>query len=160
MQHPPGNTPASHDKLWRHLLTAFLIAVAVYAAAFFLIEKRRVVHTPWVVSYETAATGETIVEVRQESRGLGPATIKIPSPAPVTPLTRTNVVFGNPQPVPRAMPVGTCVFEDLTFLPGTVVLRVHGVEIQMLPRALTVNTNEFSWATREISVNEPPRTDK
>ena len=48
------------------------------------------------------------------------------------------------------MPAGRCLFEDLTFLPGTVALNVGGTGVQMLPRTLTVGTNEFPWRQARV----------
>jgi hypothetical protein len=133
------------DRLSRHLLTAFLLALGLYAAGYWLIESRRTVQTPWVVGFETDAGGKTRLFIRQESLGLGPVEIELNLPGTNPPLARTEIFFAKPEPVPFATPVGRCVFLDTTFLPGTVALDVAGVKLQMLPRALTVGTNEFSW---------------
>jgi len=141
------------DRLWRHLLIGFVIALALYVSLFYFIEHRRTAQTPWLVSYEVDTTGHAKLEISQQSLGLGPVEIRFLSPTTNGALARIQVEFRNPTPVPRPMPVGRCLFEDLTFLPGTVALDISSTGIQMLPRALTIGTNEFSWQkTRTIEV--------
>ena len=143
------------DRLLRHLLVAFLLAIGLYVVAFWLIESRRVANTPWTVSFEVDSAGYARIEIHQQSLGLEPVEIRFTSPVTNIPTPRTEVLFKDPKPVPRAMPVGQCLFEDLTFLPGTVTLNVAGVDIQMLPRVLTLGTNEIPWRKARIVQVEP-----
>lgn len=133
------------DSLGRHLLIGFGLAVGLYVAAFWLIEHRRTAQTPWTVWFETDTNGQLRLEISQKSLGLGPVEIRFGESNTKNSLVRTCVEFQSPKPVPRPLPAGDCLFEDLTFLPGTVALKVGSTSIQMLPRALTIGTNEFSW---------------
>ena len=143
------------DRLSRHLLIGFVIALALYATLFRFIESRRTAQSPWVVWFEVDATGHTKLEISQQSLGLGPVEIRFVAATTNAVLARTQVVFKNPRPVPRPMPAGRCLFEDLTFLPGTVALNVAGTGLQMLPRALTIGTNEFSWRNARVIEVQP-----
>ncbi len=136
------------DRLMRHLIIAFALSLALYVTLFWLIERRRVVQTPWVVRMESDGAGLALVEISQESLGLGPVRIQIQG-ATSPPLASTRIEFASPKPFPRPLPLGECLFEDLTFFPGTVVLKVADAKIQMLPRALTIGTNEFGWSTSQ-----------
>jgi len=141
------------DRLSRHLLIGFVSALGLYAVMFWFIESRRTAQTPWMAWFEVDAAGHAKLEINQQSMGIGPVEIRFLAATTNAMLTRTQVVFLNPKPVPRPMPTGRCLFEDLTFLPGTVALNIAGTGIQMLPRALTVGTNEFSWQqARSIEV--------
>lgn len=141
------------DRLSRHLLIGFGIALGLYISLYWLIEHRRIADSPWLVAYEVDASGHATLEISQKSLGYGPVQVRWTDAVTNAPLTRTNVEFRQPIPVPRPMPVGQSVFEDLTFLPGTVVLSIASNNIQMLPRALTIGTNEFPWQhTRIIEV--------
>jgi hypothetical protein len=140
------------------LLTAFVLALALYATAYWLIESRRTRHTPWEVNYLVNASGQATLAIRQQSLGLGPVRIRFASASPMAPGTETNLVFSEPRPVPYDLPFGRCVFADLTFLPGTVVLNLNGTDIQMLPRALTIATNEFAWSTTHVVEIRPDGT--
>ena len=136
------------ERFSRHLLAAFLLSVILYAGLYWFIEKRRVTHGPWIVSFATNTTGIVEVQVRQESHNLGPVTIRFAE------LTDSNswskIAFETPKPVPFDVPGGKCVFQDTTFFPGTVVLEFGPTTIQMIQRVLNVGvlnvgTNEFPW---------------
>ncbi len=75
-----------------------------------------------------------------------------------TTLTTTNVArieFRTPRQTPFDVPFGKCVFEDLTFLPGTVTFRVYGHEIELLPRVLVVDQKENEWRSgKEMNVEK------
>ena len=143
------------DRLARHLLIGFVIAIGLYVTLFWFIEKRRAAQSPWTVWFEVDATGHAKLEISQQSLGLGPVEIRFAAATTNATLARTQVEFRTPKPVPRPMPAGRCLFEDLTFLPGTVALHVAGTDLQMLPRALTIGTNEFSWPQARIIVVQP-----
>ena len=143
------------DRLARHLLIGFVIALGLYVTLFWFIENRRAAQTPWVVWYEVDATGHAKLEISQQSLGLGPVEIRFAATTTNATLARTQIVFGIPKPVPRPMPAGRCLFEDLTFLPGTVALNVARADIQMLPRALTIGTNEFPWRRARVIEVQP-----
>lgn len=148
----------NRDRLSRHLLIAFLFALILYAVGFWLIEARRVRHTPWQVAIAVDPSGCAKLEICQKSLGLGPVEIRLGTAAASPPHARTNILFKEPQPVPFNVPAGRCVFTDLTFLPGTVALNMCGTDIQMLPRALTIGTNEFSWRQTRIIEIQPDGT--
>ena len=150
----------NRDRLSRHLLTAFLLALALYAIGYWFIESRRVAESPWVVGFQTSTDGHVLMDVRQESLGLGPVQIRIQKANAGFAVPRQEVVFNTPKSVPFAVPAGECVFLDTTFLPGTVVLEISGVAVQMLPRTLTIGTNEFGWTTNGlilVPLGSPPR---
>lgn len=140
----------NREHLPRQLLFIFLITLAVYAAGFWLIESRRKAESPWNVSYEVDAAGHASLKIRQESLALGPVEIRFASAPTNLPMPATRIIYNDPKPVPRPAPIGQCMFEDLTFLPGTVALKVCGTDIQMLPRALSIGTNDFSWTRARI----------
>jgi hypothetical protein len=136
--------PKQPDNLIRSLVVVFLVTLAGYFAFFYLIENRRTVHSPWLLSMEAGADGTLRLVARQETMKLGPVEIVLPGAA-AGGLARTNLIFATPQPFPRPAPRGDIKFEDLTFLPGTVAMRIQGTDLQVLPRSLTVGTNEILW---------------
>ena len=145
----------NRERLPRQLLLLFLVTLAIYATGFWFIESRRTAQSPWIVSYEVNATGHVTLEVRQQSLALGPVEIRFAAATTNAPLPKIQVTCNDPKPVPRPAPIGQCMFEDLTFLPGTVALKICSVDIQLLPRALSIGTNEFSWGrVRVIRVRD------
>jgi hypothetical protein len=150
----------NRDRLSHHLLIAFLMALVLYVAGFWFIESRRVAESPWVVGFQTNADGQVVIDIRQKSLGLGPVEIRIETTRSGGAVARQEVVFDTPRPVPFAVPEGQCIFQDATFLPGTVALEIAGVAIQLIPRALTIGTNEFAWAMNGgglVPKGSPPR---
>lgn len=136
------------DRLSRHLLIASGLAVVLYVAGYTWIEGRRARHSPWVVEFlpEPAAAQLRLI-IHQQSLGLGPVEVRLPLPEPAPEPARME--FQEVRPVPFPVPGGQCVFHDATFMPGTVVLDFQGRKVQLLRRALTVETNEFPWSRRE-----------
>jgi hypothetical protein len=148
------------DHLTYHLGIAFLLALALYVAGFWFIESRRVAESPWVVGFQTAADGQIVIDVRQASLELGPVEICIDTTNKIGAVARQEMVFNTPKPVPFAVPGGRCVFQDATFLPGTIALEISGVAIQFLPRAFTIGTNEYAWTTNRcvlVPLGSSPR---
>jgi hypothetical protein len=65
------------------------------------------------------------------------------------------MVFDQPQPVPFEVPFGQVIFEDTTFQPGTIVFKMFGHEIQLLPRVLTIDKLEYPWQSEKtVSLNK------
>ena len=58
-----------------------------------------------------------------------------------------TIVFG---PTPPALPFGELLYQDPTFLPGTVTLRLFGHQIEIFPRALTLDQKEYPWKPGEV----------
>jgi hypothetical protein len=61
-----------------------------------------------------------------------------------------NMEFRVPKQTPFPVAFADCVFEDLTFLPGTVTLRAYDHEIELLPRVLVIDQKEHEWKSGEI----------
>ncbi len=133
--------PAAPAKLF---LSAFAIAVVVYFAAFYGIEHRRTAHGPWRVTFASDGGASPPCLIIDEPY-LNIAGLKITFPGQTAPATNAVMVFDGPQDVPFAVPFGNCVFMDAISLPGTVVFDVFGHEIQLLPRALTIDKKEHPW---------------
>ena len=138
------------ERFSRHLLIAFGLSLALYVFGFWFIERQRVVDDPWEVSFMTNSTGIVKLTVRQESKKLGPVTVQFSETKPAADTFTETIRFDTPRPVPFPVPGGRCVFQDTTFLPGTVVLEFGSNTVQMIPRALTINTNEFAWESGKV----------
>ncbi len=132
----------------RQLALAFLIALAFYAGAFYLIERQRTRQGPWRVLFDGGTNGPPRIVINQPQLGLtnvnlvfAAAHAELPVPALVS--------FHEARAVPFDAPFGQCVFLDTTTLPGTVVLRLFGHEVQLLPRVLTLDRKERPWCSGE-----------
>jgi hypothetical protein len=133
--------PAGPLKLFA---SAFVIAVLVYAVAFYAIEHRRTEHGPWRVTFVSPGGASPPFLVIDEPR-LNVINLKIIFPGQTAPATNAVLVFDQPQEVPFPVPFGNCVFMDAISLPGTVALSLFGHEIQLIPRVLTIDKKEYPW---------------
>ena len=140
----PRSLIVNKDRLWKHLVVAFILAALLYAAGFAWIEHLRERQGPWQISFVHQPPSAPLVEINHERLGIHGVQVAFPD---VQDLPRTNVTlaFGPGRPVPFDVPFGQCVFMDPTFLPGTVTLQVGPHKIAVFPRALAVDGRELQW---------------
>jgi hypothetical protein len=55
----------------------------------------------------------------------------------------------------QPIPFGKTKFEDLTYLPGSVVFNFFGHEVELLPRTMYVNRKERAWSNGPIHLLTP-----
>jgi hypothetical protein len=127
-------------------LVPFILALAVYFISFYLIENRRTRNGPWQVSFTSDAGAPALVI--NESK-LNITNVKIVFQGEAAPGTNSTYFYSKPQPVPFEVPFGKCIFEDITFQPGTIVFTNFGHEIQLMPRVLTIDRQEHAWRSDE-----------
>jgi hypothetical protein len=48
------------------------------------------------------------------------------------------------------LPFGELLYQDPTFLPGTVTMRLFGHVVELLPRVLTVDKKEYPWQSGAV----------
>lgn len=125
----------------------FAIVLIGYLLAFGWIEHRRIQKGPWIVDFGEQS-GFPELTIHQPALGITNVQIRFGSAPPATNPPQ-RVEFALARPVPFAVPFGNCLFQDTTFLPGTVVLQIHGHEIQLIPRALTIDKAEEPWRNGE-----------
>jgi hypothetical protein len=144
------------DRLLRHVLIAFGIAVALYAVFYSAIEHRRVRQGPWHVTFTTNAAGAPALVINQPALAITNVQIEFPGrPVPAEP--GAILRFDQPRQFPYDVPYGKVVFMDTTFLPGSVVFNLFGHEIELLPRTLIIDQEEHAWQSH--SVIEPGRNE-
>lgn len=135
------------DNLFRHIWVPFAIAILVYVIFYGGIEHRRTRNGPWQVAFTNDAAGAPELIINQPKLGITNAQIAFPGE------TTTNApesfTFAQPKEVPCPFAFSKCVFMDTTFLPGTLVFDLFGHEIQLIPRALTIDQKETSWKSNE-----------
>ena len=146
--------------LWQ-LVRVFVVALVVYAVVFGWIEHRRVVKGPWVVSF---APGNESPVIFLNQSALGIRDVRIIFREATAQTNSVQVIeFSQARAVPFDVPLGQCVFQDTTFLPGTVTFEMFGHQIQLMPRVLTIDKAERPWRSGEVielratSTNAPAR---
>jgi hypothetical protein len=131
-------------RIAKQLGLLFLATLLLYIAAFSLIEHRRVKSGPWQVTFTTETNAPAIV-INQPTLGIRNVKLVFPGAPPPTNAAATTL-FDAARPVPFGVPGGQCVFLDAISLPGTLTLELHGHQIQLLPRTLTLDHREVGWA--------------
>ena len=136
----------------KHFIIAFAIALILYATFYSFIENRRTRQGPWRVGFDVEGGIPSLV-VNEPQLGL--ANVKITFPGEAISTTNSTLVFLQPRDVPFDVPFGKCVFEDTTFQPGTVVFNLFGHEVQLMPRVLTIDHQEYAWQSdKNFAVNK------
>lgn len=146
----------SHS-LGKPVLLVLAVTILGYALVFGWIEHRRVRQGPWQVTFTTAANGAPALIINQPRVGVTNVQLVFPGASPASGPAAELMLFAAARPVPFDLPFGQCVFQDTTFLPGTVVIQAFGHEIQLLPRVLTLDHAEHPWRSGEVIIlsNKP-----
>ena len=123
-----------------------------YTVSFWAIEHRRNRLGPWQVTFTHNRSRLPEIHIDQPNLGVTNVSITFLN-AGATSTDMTLVAsYAQPRPVPYPVPFGRCLFMDTTTLPGTVAFELFGHEIQLLPRALTVDKQERVWHSGETIV--------
>jgi hypothetical protein len=142
--------------LWKPVLLVFVASVVGYALVYGWIEHRRVRQGPWQITFTTTTNGAALLVINQPAVGITNVQIIFPGNSPALTNAAAVLTFADARVVPFDLPFGQCIFQDTTFLPGTVALNSYGHEIQLLPRVLTVDRVERPWRTGETITLEAP----
>jgi hypothetical protein len=129
------------ENVFKHIAIAFVIAVVLYIVSFGWIEHRRTFRGPWEITFTSDAAGQPSLAIAQSTLGISERITFTGHKIAATNLAqveRFEVAVSN-------LPFGEMIFQDPTFLPGTVTMRQFGHEIELLPRTLIVDSNEVPW---------------
>jgi hypothetical protein len=139
----------------RHVVYAFLIALVIYVIFYFGIENRRTHNGPWKVSFVNETNTPTLI-INQPTLNITDLRIIFPNDTPTNTFTNVpSLTFDQPREWPFDVPFGQCVFEDTTFLPGTLAFKILGHEVQLMPRVLTIDRREYAWQSHAtIALNK------
>ena len=88
-----------------------------------------------------------MVLINQPKLAITNVQISFPEQPALPRAEQTNLVFGQPRPVPYRVPLGRCEFMDTTFLPGTLTFELLGHKIELLPRVLIIDWQEHPWVS-------------
>jgi hypothetical protein len=123
----------------------FVVALILYIFAYSAIEHGRKHNGPWQVAFTNDAAGAPTMLIAQPKLAI--TNVQIVFPDATIPINNapSRLEMEQPRGVPFDVPFGKCVFLDLTSLPGTMVFKVFGHEIQLLPRVLTIDKVEHAW---------------
>jgi hypothetical protein len=134
------------DGLFKHLVICLVISVVFYVAAYGWIQHRRTFRGPWVAEFRADATGAPALLILQTNLNIS-ETVAFPGQTVAFSNFSRTIAFGQ---LPSALPFGELIYQDPTFLPGTVTLRLFGHVVEMLPRVLTVDKKEYPWQSGAV----------
>ena len=132
----------------KQVILLFLVTISAYFIVFTLIEDRRAENGPWQITF-TAEAGAPAIVIHQPKLGIQNVKLTFPGGAISTDTSQT-IAFDTARETPFAVPFGQCVFLDTTSLPGNVTLQIHGHQIQLLPRVLTIDAKEQAWKSDAV----------
>ncbi len=135
---------SSSDKLPRHLLIAFALAVGIYGLFFSCDMALRKRKGPWFVDFQTNTAGNATLTINQPALRITNVQVVFLNE---TAHSTGRVAFDRPQ---QTVPFGRTKFEDLTYLPGSVAFDFFGHELELLPRTLYLNKKEHPWKPNEV----------
>lgn len=149
------------ERTFKQLILIFGVVLLAYAAGYSGIEHLRNRKGPWQVGF-AQLDGVPALVIYQPALAI--TNVQVVFPGDTTDQATEVVHFDRARPVPYDLPFGQCVFQDTTFLPGTIAMNVFGHEVQLMPRVLTIDGIEHSWSQGQvISVSSngmPPGTGK
>lgn len=140
----------SSDKLPRHLAIGFALALVVYIGFFSCDQHVRQRKGPWEVRFGTNANGLPAITIDQHALSI--SNVQLVFKGERVTNNGGTVVFDKPL---QPLPFGTLKFEDLTYLPGSVVFDLFGHEVELLPRVLYLNKKEHAWQPGLVVTLEP-----
>jgi hypothetical protein len=137
------------EGILRPLGVAFVIAIVFYFTFFAWIEHRRVEKGPWQITFRADSSGTPSLLLVESNLNLS-GTITFPTQKIRPPNLWRTIQFS--QEVTN-LPFGQMIFQDPTFLPGTVTMSLFGHEVELLPRFLTIDQTKYPWQpTPDIQV--------
>jgi hypothetical protein len=144
----------------KHFISAFVIALVLYAVAYTFIEHRRTRNGPWELRFLSAAGGPPTLVINEPRLRLTNVALAFPGAAAAA--TNVQLKFSQPREGPYDVPFGQCLFMDTTFLPGTLAFNLFGHQVQLLPRTLTIDRQDYPWRseTTLAITNVPVLTNK
>lgn len=142
----PNSTSAEppSPRTWRIFAIPGLLALLGYVALYSCDARLRIRQGPWEVRFLQTGEGTPAVRINHPSLGISNVEVrfageKLPAETRALPV---DVRFDQPL---ASVPFGRTAFDDLMYLPGTVVLHCFGHEVQLVPRTLYLNRKGYDW---------------
>jgi hypothetical protein len=132
----------SRSATWKSITLTFILAVIFYALAWSWMSKRQTGKGPWEVNFSTNMAGVPQLVIAQPALGFSNIIVRFEGET----LAATNatgvVAFHNPR---MRTPFGRVIYDDLMFQPGSVAVDCFGHVVEMIPRALILNSVSNAW---------------
>jgi hypothetical protein len=142
----PKHCAMRSEGLLKHLAICAVIAAVFYFTAYGWIEHRRTFKGPWEAVFRADAAGVPAILISQPRLGIS-ETLVFPGQTVQPANLSRAIAFGQ---TPPDLPFGELLYQDPTFLPGSVVMSLFGHQVTLLPRALTVDKKEYQWQSGAV----------
>lgn len=129
-------------------------ALVIYFGGYYAVEHQRHRKGPWVVDF-AVTNGAPLLRISQAHLGISNVAIVLVGEAVPASLTNSPPRLSDPSNTPYPAPIGRVIYEDLTFLPGTVTFDLNGHGVELMPRTLIVNGREHPWRSGETITLHP-----
>jgi len=138
------------------IIVLFFVTAVIYLTIFVFFEKSRKSKGPWEITFSQSVAGNPSIQINHPQLGISNVVFHF-QVANTTPTNiQQTVLFDGPF---TKVPFGTVILIDARYLPGTVVLNLFSNEVQVLPRALSINRVEYPWkstSTVKLGVGSIP----
>ncbi len=131
-------------ELVKAIAITFVLALVIYIGSFKWIEHKRTSKGPWIVEFRSDSNGVPEVLVSQEALKIKDQRITFTDQQVPEKNFTKKVSFNGPT---TNAPFGEIVFQDPTFLPGTVMFNFWGHGVEFMPRTMVINQQEIAWNT-------------
>jgi hypothetical protein len=137
---------------WKSVAFTFVLAAVFYVVAYSWLSRRQTGKGPWQVHFNTNSAGVPQLVIAQPTLGLSNVVVQFPGEQ-LPPSNRVgSVAFAKPR---TPTPFGEVVYDDLMFQPGDVALDCFGHIVEMVPRALGLNSVAYGWTNGATYVLSP-----
>jgi len=141
---PTIDSAEKSSPAWRIFAIPGVLALVGYLFFYNLDAHLRTAKGPWEVTFLRDSDGTPSLRIHHAPLGVSNVTVRFVGET-TTATLEPPVQVRFDAPLAR-LPFGTTAFDDLMYLPGTVVIHCFGHEVQMLPRAFFLNRKEHPWA--------------
>ncbi len=136
--------PVSRANPKNLILFPLVGAVVLYFGGYFGVEHLRHRKGSWEVDFFTTNQAPAI-RITQPHLGISNVVIVLADEPLASDFTSSAMTFVDPRNTPYPAPFGRVIFEDLTFLPGTVTFDFNGHGVELIPRMLILNKRQLDW---------------
>jgi hypothetical protein len=144
----PKDGAMRSDGILKHFAICFVIAVVLYIVSFSWIEHRRTFKGPWEITFASDGAGHPSLFISEPRLGISRGIDFPGQKIPALHLSRQEKF----DETVTNLPFGEMLFQDPTFLPGTVTMKLFGHEIELLPRVLIIDKKEIPWNAGIVEV--------
>ncbi len=124
------------------MTTGFALALVVYFASFSWIQHQRDKKGAWQIVFSSDDSATPSISISEPGLNISYQKIVFADRK----IEQTNFserVVVN-QPIAKA-PFGEIIFQDATFLPGTITFNFFGHEVELMPRAMVIDKEDRAW---------------